>query len=212
MLVTAILASTSVYALTLTAPSEVIVGESFTVTIEHNDTATADVKLFVQNQVFQNLSKIIIEGVEKSTFYYLKEVFPTQTTFTLTVVQGAHNAELCVRLRKTGKTSYEETCQSLVIQGSTSSEEETEEPLSQVPDEEEAYTNKTVTRTSSLPLTAPTPSAQNSVHNTLTESTEPLILNRSPPTHTFDTSVLWKLGFFTALCFIILALLVTGKI
>ncbi|MBM3230251.1 hypothetical protein FJZ22_01175 [Candidatus Pacearchaeota archaeon] len=204
--VTAIFISSFTSALSFSAPSSIEMGDSFTLTLSHEDSTTADIKLFVQAQELQNLSKIIVDGKEKSTFYYLKGVFPTQTSFTLKIVQTGINPELCVRLRKVGKTAYEETCQPLTIALSQSNqeeekEEEQKEPLSKKEKKEKK------------PITPLSISSQSAIHTISPpqNNLSPLYLNTlSEPS--FEQTTIWKISFFTLICFGILVLLVLGKI
>lgn len=97
------------------APDSAFLGENFTVSVKFDSEDTYDVKVVVQDSEKKTASDIWDGTAWKSSFYYLSAAFPDKESFTLRVHSPVHNASLCVRLRKTGSSTYEETCKPLLI-------------------------------------------------------------------------------------------------
>jgi len=98
----------------LSSPSSANLDEQFKVSLNADTSETYDVKLFVQNQNKEILSEIYGDGW-KNSFYYLKSVFPQTSEFQVKITKFSENSELCARLRKSGKTSFDEKCAQISI-------------------------------------------------------------------------------------------------
>lgn len=208
---TAILVSNLVTGLSLSVPPSVTLNEPFSATIDYNGTATYDVRLYVQSGESENLSKVIVEGIEKSTARYLRNAYPTQHTFTLKVVHALPHAELCVHIRESNKTKYEAYCQALTIHLPEQEETPPSSPSESAlfVSEEEPSFNKE----NSEPLSTQSNQAIPAPISVETESeTEPLYLSSAIPPSTHTKETLWKIGAFTLFSTIILILLLLRKI
>jgi|GEM_PF-6066771 len=73
-----------------------------------------DIKIFVQNQEGKVISEVYNENAWKSGFYYIKSSFPAVRNYTIRV-KSEGDWQLCVRLRKAGKTTFFEKCSSISI-------------------------------------------------------------------------------------------------
>jgi len=112
-------------------PDSVTLNENFSVSIAATTSDVYDVKIFVQNnQTGVIISDIYNEGW-KNPYYYIKSVFPEQTTFSVKVKNYSDDSAICARLRKTGSSSYSEKCGKISIentqQGSATDSSEDEE-------------------------------------------------------------------------------------
>jgi alpha-L-arabinofuranosidase len=213
MLVTAILGNTG-SALTLSSPASGMQGESFTITLDHNDSQTYDVKIVVQAGELSNLSKNIVEGKEKSSFYYLKEAFPAQKEFTIKIVQVADDAELCVRLRLSGKSTFREACNPLVLTRASESETRKEETTKTTEKKEEKETKEK--KREEIKEISSSESNTSQVQQKLSENSitlsEPLLLTKPQRYQAPFSGTLWKVTFFSLFCTILLLLILFRKI
>jgi hypothetical protein len=104
--------------LSLNAPEQAYVQVNYSVALqvgEAEPSQTYDVKLMMKEEGRENLSSILVGEEWKSTFYYLKGVYPSTMLFTLLPRQASEQAHLCARIRKTGAKSFIEYCQVLQI-------------------------------------------------------------------------------------------------
>jgi alpha-L-arabinofuranosidase len=211
MLVTAILSNTG-SALTLSSPASSIQGESFTITLDHNDSQTYDVKIVVQAGELSNLSKNVVEGKEKSSFYYLKEAFPAQKEFTIKIVQVADDAELCVRLRLSGKSTFREACNPLVLTRASESETRKEETTKKTEKKEEKEEEGKLEKEKVISVESSNPSVQQTFLTSSVSSPEPLLLTKPQRYQAPLSGPLWKVTFFSLFCAILLLLVLFRKI
>ena len=131
-------------------PQSVDSGEEFEVTIKTNSTEKQDVKIFVHDDK-KEFSEILVQGIWKSTMYYLKEVLPETKEFNLRAHYSGET-KICARLRASGGSSYEEVCKNIEVQSvsnskkqdsnSESKEEEEADEDSMTEDEEEEIQEK----------------------------------------------------------------------
>lgn len=140
-----ILPSVSALSFDFVSPGSVSINENFSVSISAASSDNYDVKLFVQdNETKTIISEIYNEGW-KNPFYYIKSAFPSQSNFIARATNVSDKAVVCVRLRKTGGSSYTEKCKAIDISGSpsfepysesnTASDEEPQETVSPINDE-----------------------------------------------------------------------------
>ena len=95
------------------SPEEQKINENITVKIDSLSEEEHDVKIFVQDSEGKTISDIW-NNRWKSGFYYLSSSYPENKEFTIRVEkEGDWN--LCVRMRKPGKNSFDEFCNSLRI-------------------------------------------------------------------------------------------------
>ncbi len=98
----------------LEAPPQVHIGEEFNVTISAETQDTYDVKIFVYIGELTSrpnyVSEIYDEADWRNPHNYVVGVYPARKTFQLRVSEYEGAAELCARLRRTGATSYSQTC------------------------------------------------------------------------------------------------------
>jgi hypothetical protein len=104
--------------ISLTSPERVEVNKSFEVTVGADVSDDYDVKLFLHDGEYSNIiSEIEKDGDWSNPYYYLKGVFPGEKEFTLRVLSGVGERELCGRLRKTGGSGFDQTCLNLTVLG-----------------------------------------------------------------------------------------------
>ncbi len=117
-LILLILPSVSALSFEFSSPNSLEIYNNFSISISASVSEDYDVKIFVQdNETKITISEIYNEGW-KNPYYYIKSAFPSRTSFIARVTNLSDNAVLCVRLRKTGGSSYSEECKSLDISGS----------------------------------------------------------------------------------------------
>ncbi|MAE49850.1 hypothetical protein CMI48_03415 [Candidatus Pacearchaeota archaeon] len=127
----------------LTTPSEVKINDSFDVTIAADTSDKHDVKLFVYQDSYSDIiSEIKKSGDWSNPFYYTKEAFPDQKTFQLRVLEAPGTRELCVRLRKTGGSSFDQTCTNITLIASQTESNEDEDQQDNTEEEEESEQNE----------------------------------------------------------------------
>jgi len=98
------------------SPDKVKVDETFSVSINAAVAADYDVKITVFDGK-EIISEIDNDGW-KNPYYYLKGVFPEEKEYANRVIRGEGEKDICVRLRKTGKTSYDEVCKKITVEKS----------------------------------------------------------------------------------------------
>ncbi len=98
----------------LNSPESVNAKESFSVSITSSTTENYDAKITVQDSADKIISEIYSDSW-KNPFYYLKSIFPEQSEFKIRVIGDPGKYNLCVRLRKTGKTSFDEKCKEITV-------------------------------------------------------------------------------------------------
>lgn len=97
----------------LISPIQANENESFEVSIIANTSDTYDVKIFVTNDS-KEFSEIYDGSAWKSTYYYLKSVFPQTSNFQMKA-HSVGDTVVCSRLRKSGASSYTEVCNNVKI-------------------------------------------------------------------------------------------------
>lgn len=99
----------------LISPESANAEESFSVSISSSESEIHDVKIFVQDSAKKTISQIQDNDEWKSPRLYLKSAFPENKEFKIRVVSSSGNYEICARLRKTGKTNFNEKCSPISI-------------------------------------------------------------------------------------------------
>ncbi|PIN93752.1 hypothetical protein COU54_01835 [Candidatus Pacearchaeota archaeon CG10_big_fil_rev_8_21_14_0_10_31_24] len=89
-------------------------GKEIVITLTSNTTENYDVKAFIEKED-KILSEILSQGEWKNPFYYLQSAFPKEKSFTIKQTIESENGYLCVRLRKTGSTPYDEVCKEIIL-------------------------------------------------------------------------------------------------
>jgi predicted nucleic acid-binding Zn ribbon protein len=95
------------------SPESVFMNEPFNVEISSPIKENLDVKIIVLDENKNTVSEIFNNGW-KNPYYYLKSVYPNKTTFRIRAA-SLGNHEICARLRKTGKSSFTEKCNEIII-------------------------------------------------------------------------------------------------
>ncbi len=112
---------------TIDAPDNVVEDVPFDVMINFDASESYDVKIFAhQGDKNSYISQVKDGEVWRSPRTYMKEAFPAQQMYEINILDFAGEADLCVRLRKTGASSFSELCQPINV-GETIREEIEEE-------------------------------------------------------------------------------------
>lgn len=110
------------------SPEEVTAEEEFSFEIILETEEIYDVKAYVHEHNKDACE--ILSGEEwKSPYYYLKEAFPEKTEFSL-LPHYAGETQICVKLRKSGGSSFDEVCNDITVlpaEEESSDDETTEE-------------------------------------------------------------------------------------
>src|SRR3989344_4728784 len=109
-------------------PSEVDLNDSFIVGIEADSSQEMDVKIFAIEEK-EIISEIYQDGW-KNPFFYLKEAFPSSKEFKIKILKEGEY-ELCVRLRISGKTAFDEKSDMINVEQQDSETEEEEEEINE---------------------------------------------------------------------------------
>src|SRR3989344_326154 len=91
-------------------PSQVYINSEFNVSINYLSEEKLDVKIFVHNSSDEKVSRneIISEIFDsdwKDSWLYILGAFPSKTSFTLRINSFSEKVQLCVQLRKVGKSA-----------------------------------------------------------------------------------------------------------
>lgn len=119
------------------APEKINAEEEFTISISANENSQEiyDVKAFVHAHTKQH-SEIFYDNAWKSPFNYISSAFPSQTEFKL----KSHyigKTKVCVRLRQTGNSTFEEKCNEIEVLSAELSSEESENEKTEIAEQEE---------------------------------------------------------------------------
>jgi len=116
----------SVYALSFefASPDSIKAYDNFSVSISASTSENYDVKIFVLNNVTNAIISEVYNDGWKNPYYYLKSAFPSQSSFLARATNTSSKAIICVRLRKTGGSSYTEDCKTIAL-----SDSQTPEPV-----------------------------------------------------------------------------------
>ena len=117
------------------SPEEINAEEEFTILISASLEGNYDVKAFVHAHTKQ-YSEIFYGETWKSPFNYISSAFPSQAEFKL----KSHyigETKVCVRLRQTGTSSFEEKCNPIKILSANASQENSEEEVQEKAEPEE---------------------------------------------------------------------------
>jgi len=101
------------------SPSEVSQNETFYTSIIASTSDSYDVKIFVYDDSKEYSE--IYDGTEwKNPYYYLKSVFPQMYNYSI-ISHYTGDANICARLRKTGGSSYTEVCNPIKVKAASQS-------------------------------------------------------------------------------------------
>src|SRR3989344_4181672 len=73
-----------------------------------------DVKIFVQDAEGKIISEIDNSGW-KNPFYYIKSSYPEKSKYKIRIVEYLDDTEICLRLRESTKSNFDEKCQDIEI-------------------------------------------------------------------------------------------------
>lgn len=110
-----IISTASALEFSFDAPSSIKLKEEFKVKVYASTSETYDVKIYV-NDASDKIISEIYDSSWKSAFYFVKESFPSRTEFSARVTKAFGSFDLCVKLRKTGKTTSNEKCSSIKVE------------------------------------------------------------------------------------------------
>ena len=119
-------------------PESISLYGNFSVTISASTSEIYDIKIFIQDNSTKIIISEIYNGGWKNPYYYLKSVFPSQKSFISRAINHTENAAICVRLRKTGSSSYSESCKSIEITSQSIAQSENEIPSDSEEESEES--------------------------------------------------------------------------
>ncbi len=224
----------------LISPPEANAKESFLASINAETSDTYDVKLFVENPAKKVVSEIYNDAW-KSGFYYIKSVFPEKKEFKIRIITDAGSYQLCARLRKTGKTSFDEKCNPIKLnpaqnpdpdlkeskekKSSSSKDKDSSKKENNNEENEESITpqinNIKNTTIENQPIKSSSEKEQ--LSNPIEEKPERIILNsksqkspelsESTPFNTkYQTKQIYILYAFLAICIFIIILLALKKL
>jgi hypothetical protein len=103
-----------------TSPREAYLKEEFIVSITLDMQENYDVKVFVHNSEDTKVSSEeyiseIYDGQWSNPWFYLKEAYPEKSEYEIRVIDSPGNREICVRLRKSGTSSFDTECKPIEI-------------------------------------------------------------------------------------------------
>lgn len=115
MVISILASSISALEITFTYPAEVIINETFEVGVDADSSEIYDIKIFVHKSEDAKVTQKeyiseILGDTWQSSWFYIKEAFPEQKTFSLRVIDSPGSRELCVRFRKTNTQSTAKEC------------------------------------------------------------------------------------------------------
>lgn len=191
--------------------------ESFKPSITADTSEIYDVKIFIQNENKEIISQIYNNGW-KNPRLYLKSAFPDRSEFEVKAISFSEKTEICVRLRKVGKTSFEEKCNPIsIISNSIEKEIKTENNNSR--QEKQSDSNKIAKNINNSKLEYNALSIIMPNSTIVEDNEEKIILNNNleltnPRSFTtkYQKQQFFIIYIFTAFCVIIIILLALKKL
>lgn len=101
--------------------SSVKLNEEFKVKVFASTSEVFDVKIYVKDSNDKVISEIYDQSW-KSSFYFVKESFPSRTEYSVRVTKAYGSFDICVKLRKSGKTTTDEICSKIEVENTLSSD------------------------------------------------------------------------------------------
>jgi len=122
---------------------EIVPGDEFEISVSADSDEIYDVKIYAYSGVKSDKKSEIFNFVEskwQSSYYYLKEAFPDNKEFKIKLKNETEEGKgiICVKLRKTGTSSYKEECKAIVIGADDEDEEENADEADENDEGEEA--------------------------------------------------------------------------
>ncbi len=114
----------------LNAPNSVNINEEFKVSISADTQDIYDVKIFVEdeNSTSKTISQIYNGNKWQSSYYYIKQAFPSQSEFSLKITKtGEWN--ICARLRKEAQNPSAPICRLIMVLLNEKDKEKSEEKV-----------------------------------------------------------------------------------
>ena len=202
----------------LASPESFSLNESFDVSISASTSEIYDVKIFVHDESSKTLSEIYNDKW-KNPYYYIKESFPSKTTYSIRVIETSNSYEICARLRKTGKSNYDQVCNPISISDDKEiqddSQENSQNESSDVQIEEPKNTSE-----ESPPEETSSTQDENPLIETENTSSKRIVLNSPKEAKTSENTFvtkqeklrLYAVYAFTFFCIIIIILLSLRKL
>ena len=134
--------------------------ENLSLSISASVTEVYDVKIFARSSNGSTLSEIY-DGGWRNPYRYIKESFPSQNEYSIKVIKTSDSYELCVRLRKTGKSNYDENCKFITLDEPGSSSPPQSEQSQDDKDENESAQNEIIVKNSTASTSTPTNTPSN---------------------------------------------------
>ncbi|MBI2632000.1 hypothetical protein HYW75_03280 [Candidatus Pacearchaeota archaeon] len=103
------------------SPSSVKLNEEFKVKVFASTTEVFDVKIYVKDFNDKVISEIYDQSW-KSSFYFVKESFPSRTEYSVRVTKAYGSFDICVKLRKSEKTTSNELCSKIEVEDTSLSD------------------------------------------------------------------------------------------
>lgn len=128
--------------LSLDSPAEVDLEEEFSVSISADSSDVQDVKVFVHDSddakidKSEYISEIYNDGW-KDSYYYVKQAYPDTKDYKIRVLNSPGERQICVRLRKTGSSSFSTKCNPIVVIDSPDSNKDKKSDKNSNEDQEE---------------------------------------------------------------------------
>lgn len=110
-----------------TSPESISVEERFEIEIFPESEEHYDVKIYIHNSSDDKITRgeiisEIFEEVWRDPWTYIKDSLPSQKIYEVRLIEGSGKMQICVNLRKTGKTNYEKSCKEITIKKDISKE------------------------------------------------------------------------------------------
>ena len=110
-------------------PDEIVHGDEFEISVSADSNEIYDVKIYAYSGEKSDKKSEIFNFVEskwQSSYYYLKEAFPDNKEFKIRLKNETEEGKgiICVKLRKTGTSSYKEECKEVMISADDRQKEE----------------------------------------------------------------------------------------
>jgi hypothetical protein len=96
------------------SPDIVNINQTFKVNIQSNITEDSDVKIFILDEQNKTISKIMNQGVWKSSYYYVLSSFPRDKSYSLLAIKSG-DYQICAKLRSQNKKIIDSPCNQISI-------------------------------------------------------------------------------------------------
>ncbi|MEM4271533.1 MAG: hypothetical protein QXD13_00340, partial [Candidatus Pacearchaeota archaeon] len=119
------------------SPSIASIKENISISISATTSDVYDVKIMITDATKKIIFSEIYEDKWRNPYQYIQFAFPEKSDFLIRAIKFSENVQVCIRLRKSGSSSYSELCKPIII----IDQEFSQEPSPNSDENEDSFNN-----------------------------------------------------------------------